>query len=94
MQEKYAAVDAAVSLEVYEKLKQMPDLFRRLTIDDIHPGKRVDLVPRGGSVLASMATRAATATVVDMLPCQCPIGIVPEKIERTSGRRRSKRTTS
>lgn len=75
---KYAAIDAAVSLEVYEKLMEMPDLTRRLTLEDIHPGKTVDLVPRNGSNVASMATRAATVTVADMLPCQCPRGIKPK----------------
>lgn len=73
----YAAIDAAVSLESYEVMKGMPDLSRRLTVDDIQPGKKVDLVPRSGDV-SILATRAATAVVMDMLPCQCPSGIVPK----------------
>ncbi|KAL7525102.1 hypothetical protein ACHAXR_003597, partial [Thalassiosira sp. AJA248-18] len=34
---EYAAIDAAVSLEGYEELEKMPDLSRRLKLEDIFP---------------------------------------------------------
>ena len=38
---KYVAIDAAVSLECYEKLKEMPDIFRHLEIADLQVDKKV-----------------------------------------------------
>ena len=38
----YAAIDAAISLEEFEKLKAMPDLFRCFTVNEIRPSKKVD----------------------------------------------------
>ena len=49
----------------------MPDLTRRLTPAEIKPGIKVDLLPQSGSA-ACMATRAATATIVDTNLCKCP----------------------
>ena len=72
---KYAAIDAAVSLEAGEALLKMPDLTRRLTPEAATPGMMVDLIPRHGSV-ACMATRAATATIIESVTCTCPPGIV------------------
>ena len=72
---QYAAIDAAVSLEVGEKLDKMPDLTRRLMPHELIPGRKVDLIPRHGSV-ACMATRAASATIVQCQHCSCPPGMV------------------
>jgi hypothetical protein len=72
---KYAAIDAAVSLEVGEKLLEMPDLSRRLTQEAAIPGVKVDMIPRHGSI-ACMATRAATAIIIDSVTCTCPPGMV------------------
>ena len=66
----------------------MPDLCRRLTVDDICPKKTVDLVPMNGSD-GCMATRAATATILDMLPCKCPSGTVPKTSKQTKRRNRN-----
>ena len=85
---KYAAIDAAISLEFFEQLQAMPDLCRRLTVDDICPKKTVDLVPMNGSD-GCMATRAATATILDMLPCKCPSGTVPKTSKQTKRRNRN-----
>ena len=41
-------VDAIGHLEVYEKLKEMPDLTIRLKRGDITIGSKVDFVPRSG----------------------------------------------
>lgn len=80
-QKRYAAEDAAISLELYEKLKAMPDLTLRLKVDELVPGKKVDLVPQKGSSVpvASLNTRAATATLIGTQPCPCPPGIVPKR---------------
>ena len=56
----------------------MPDLTSRLNEEDAVVGKKVDLVPRHGSV-ANMATRAATGTIVDMDICHSPDDILPKK---------------
>lgn len=83
----YAAVDAAVSLEAGEGLDKMPDLTRRLTPEELTPGRKVDLLPQSGNV-ACMATRAATATIVGT-PCKCPEGMV----YKTSNRKNAKSYT-
>jgi hypothetical protein len=76
----YAAEDAAISLELFEKLEGMPDLTRRLSVEELSPGKKVDLVPQQGPhvLAAPLNTRAATATVIGTQPCHCPAGIVPK----------------
>ena len=38
---KYVAIDAAVSLECYEKLMDMPDIYRHLEVKDLELGKKV-----------------------------------------------------
>jgi hypothetical protein len=68
---QYAAIDAAVSLEVGEKLLTMPDLTRRLLPEELTPNRKVDVIPRHGSA-SCMATRAATATIHDSVQCLCP----------------------
>jgi hypothetical protein len=82
---KYAAIDAAVSLEAGEKLLEMPDLSRRLTPEEAIPGAKVDLIPRHGSV-ACMATRAATATIINSATCMCPPGMVYGRKKQTEVR--------
>ncbi|KAL7491648.1 hypothetical protein ACHAWT_002097 [Skeletonema menzelii] len=72
-QEKYAAIDAAVSLEIFEVLVKMPDLTCKLTVEEATDGKKVDLIPKNGSV-ACMATRAATGTIVQRNEYNCPEG--------------------
>ena len=65
-------VDAIGHLEVYEKLKEMPDLtILRLKRGDITIGSKVDFVPRSGykGGVSSLATRAATGVVVDLKVC-------------------------
>ena len=76
--EKYCAADASISLEAYEELTKLPDLSRRCTIEDIAPGKRFDMAPMlsGSMGAAAMATRAASVTVLDMLPLDCPTDAV------------------
>jgi hypothetical protein len=77
---KYAADDAAISLELYEKLDEMPDLTRRLTKEELVPSMKVDIVPRHGRnvATASLSTRAASAEVIGTRSCACPSGIVPK----------------
>eukprot|EP00986_Skeletonema_menzelii_P017125 scaffold17631_cov148-Skeletonema_menzelii.AAC.1 len=77
---QYAALDAAISLELYEKLATMPDLTSRLTEEELTAGMKVDLAPQAGqySLVALLNTRAATATVIGRKPCLCPEGIVPK----------------
>ena len=72
---KYAAIDAAVSLEAGVKLQNMPDLTRRLLPHELVPGRKVDLIPMHGRA-AYLATRAASATIVQSDTCSCPPGMV------------------
>ena len=72
-QKKYAAIDAAASLEVYEVLAQMKDLSCRLREDDAKIGTAVDIVPSNGSPI-SMSTRSATGTIVGLSEYTCPVG--------------------
>lgn len=72
-QKMYAAVDAAVSLEVYEKLVQLKDLSCRLTEAEAIAGTRVDIIPSNGNPL-SMASRAATGTILGSKDYVCPVG--------------------
>eukprot|EP00956_Cyclotella_meneghiniana_P017776 scaffold29226_cov58-Cyclotella_meneghiniana.AAC.5 len=72
-QKKYAAIDAAASLEVYEVLAQMKDLSCRLREDDAKIGTAVDTVPLNGSPI-SMSTRSATGTIVGLSEYTCPVG--------------------
>jgi len=72
---KYAAIDAAVSLEAGEKLLTMPDLTRRLLPEEVTPHRKVDIIPRHGNA-ACMATRAATATIHESVQCACPPGMI------------------
>ena len=82
---KYAIIDVCAPLECYQKLRDMPDLTIRLTVEDVVAGKTVDLVPRNGSV-ACMATRAATGCILDTdAVCQSPDGIVQKKVRAGSG---------
>ena len=75
-QVKYAALDAIVHLDLLLTLDQKPDLTRRLTKGDDAPGKVVDIVPRNGSIIC-MASRAATATILEPHNCDSPSGIQP-----------------
>ncbi len=80
-QVQYAAEDAAISLELFEKLGAMPDLTSRLSVEELTEGMKVDLVPQQGqyALVASLNTRAATVTVIGTQPCRCPPGILPKK---------------
>ena len=54
----------------------MPSLLNQ----DITPGKKMDMVPMSGTMsAASMSIRAATVTILDMIPVECPRGIVQNK---------------
>ena len=81
---KYAALDAIVSLRIFAELEKKPDLTRRLQKEEAVPGLKVDLVPRHGSV-ACMATRAATACIVQSYACPSPAGIKPPIVEPGKG---------
>ena len=84
-QEEYAIIDVSAPLDCYEKLQEMPDLTLRLRVEDATVGKRVDIVPRNGSV-ACMATRAATGCIIDAnVVCQSPEGIVQQAVRAGSG---------
>jgi hypothetical protein len=72
-QKKYAAVDAAVSLQVYESLSKLTDLSCRLTEKEANAGVVVDVVPSNGSPM-SMASRSATGTIVGSSSYVCPVG--------------------
>lgn len=78
---QYAALDAAISLELFEKLGAMTDLTRRLSEKELTAGMKVDVAPHLGqfSQVAMLNTRAATATVVGRKVCHCPTGIVSKK---------------
>ena len=81
---KYAILDVDSSLRIYMELKKKPDLTLRLTISEATPGKKVDLVPRNGSV-ACMATRAATGIIIDGYVCRSPEGIEQKKVRAGQG---------
>jgi hypothetical protein len=72
-QKRYIAVDAAVSLEVFEKLDKLTDVSARLSEIDAKEGAVVDVVPPNGSC-ASLATRSATGTIVGTRHYVCPVG--------------------
>ncbi len=78
---QYAAEDAAISLELFEKLGAMPDLTSRLPAEELITGMKVDLVPQLGQFTsaAMLNTRAATATAIGRQVCHCPAGIVSKK---------------
>ncbi|KAL7493375.1 hypothetical protein ACHAWT_002406, partial [Skeletonema menzelii] len=76
-QVKYAALDAITSLQIFLKITDMPDLTRRYTMDDVKVGNKVDLVPMFGST-SCMATRAATAIIVNVDRCQSPDDVAPK----------------
>lgn len=75
-QVQYAALDAAVGMQIYHELRGMPDLNARITPEAAVPGVAVDLVPFSGSV-SVMATYAGWGTVVEpgervwMTPANC-----------------------
>ena len=75
----YASKDALAHLEVYEALKDMPDLNRRLERKDVKVGDKIDIVPRSGMFrnVSLMATRAATGYVLDLSVVNSPAGISP-----------------
>ena len=79
-QVKYAALDALASLRIYDAIKTLPDLNIRLTAPEAIEGKRVDVVPRSGSVQC-MATRAATGTISASTPCKSPEGVTPDSVK-------------
>ena len=76
-QEKYAALDVIAHLLVYEKLESMTDLKQRLKKIDLFENQVVDLAPASGAGRGMMATRAATARVLDAKACTSPDGIKP-----------------
>ena len=80
-------MDASIFLEIYKKLKKMPGLCRWLTVKDVAPRMKVDIVPMTGTVVATnIATRVATVTLLGVRPLECPRGIVPAtKINSLSG---------
>lgn len=84
-QRMYAALDAVKSLEVYLRLASFPDLTKRILLTEVKPGLKVDVVPSHGSV-ASMASCAATATVLEDLSWAPPRGTTPSLMSKT-GRR-------
>ena len=71
-QKQYAAIDAAVSLEVYEFLEKKKDLSCRLRESDATLGREVNIVPSNGNPL-SMATRSAKGVIVGVSNYVCPI---------------------
>ena len=77
-QVRYAALDAIMSLLIYQELEKLPDLTQRYAIKDVVVGTPINLVPIHGSV-ASMATRAATGIIVGDTQCESPTGIVPKQ---------------
>ena len=84
VQRKYAALDVIVSRRIFIELEKRSDLTRRLDEKDTINGKKVELVPRHGSI-ASMATRAVTANIVEMEVCHSPDGILPKKARCDKG---------
>jgi hypothetical protein len=80
-QKKYAAIDAAASLEVFEVLEKMPDLSLRLTVDEAVPGTKVDLIPFNGSI-PGMAARAATGIIIGNDVYSCPEGVLYKNKQR------------
>lgn len=76
-QEEYGARDALASMRIFDVLKTKPNLHSRLQLDEANVGKRVDVVPRSGSI-SCMATRAATGTIVDLEMIDSPDGVIPK----------------
>jgi hypothetical protein len=60
----YAALDAIKGLEIYNILKDKPDLSVRLKRNEVIPGTKVDIVPSHGNV-ACMMTRAAEGVILE-----------------------------
>jgi hypothetical protein len=75
----YAAEDVLASLRIFDAIKLLPDLNSRLMAEDVVVGKRVDVVPKSGS-MSCMATRAATGTIVVSAPCESPNGVTPKSV--------------
>jgi hypothetical protein len=81
---KYALIDVDGPLRVYEELSAKHDLTQRLSLEEATVGKKVDIVPRYGSV-ASMATRAATGHIIDTIYCESPDGMLLTKVRAGKG---------
>ncbi|KAI2504218.1 hypothetical protein MHU86_10241 [Fragilaria crotonensis] len=79
-QKQYAALDALKSLEVYDQVQHLPDLTQRLLGEAATPNLHVDIVPAHGNV-ASMATRAAVGTLLDVSSCESPHGVTPRRVK-------------
>ncbi len=75
-QTKYAAIDAAVLLELAEELLRKSDLTRRLRPEELIAGKKVDLIPKNGNVACMATTRAAPTEIVGTIICDYPEGTV------------------
>jgi hypothetical protein len=81
----YSALDVIKVLEVFFKLKDMPDLTLRLTSHEATPGRVVDIVPSHGNVHL-LATRAAISYIEPW--CEewmAPLNCRPAKLRLTSG---------
>ena len=61
-QKEYAALDAILSLQVYDELVKLPDLTAKLPASQAVVGTQADLVPSRGSV-GVLATRAGVVTI-------------------------------
>ena len=76
-----------MSLLIFIKLKELPNLCKRFTMDepiDLEAGTEVDLVPVHGGV-ACMATRAGIAQIVANNEYDSPDGILPKRARAGEG---------
>jgi hypothetical protein len=69
----HIAIDAAVSLEVHEAVSKMKDLSCWISEDDAKEGAVVNKIPSNGNQM-SMASRAATGTIMGSREYLCPVG--------------------
>jgi hypothetical protein len=76
-QQDYLALDAIVSIMLYDIMEDMPDNSIRLIEDNVNEGVMADIVPKFGS-RAVMAQKAAEGKVVSLHQhWLAPVGVHP-----------------
>ena len=83
---RYAVLDVVLPLNLYLDMKDLPDLTKRLTVDEAKVGVKIDLVPATGTMSAAcLATRSAIGIIVDASECKSPSGVTPELAKAGDG---------
>ena len=81
-QKRYCYEDGKAGIDIYNALKDLPDLSARISPDAAIAGAKVDIVPPNGSPACMQATRGAIGTIVGSRRCaRSPPGIYPSSVK-------------